>query len=181
MKTLTAKIRRKCFISYHHEDTNEVQDFIQRFDHSRDALIARGIGAGMPGDIINSNDPDYIKRRIRENYLRDTTVTIVLIGKNTWKRRFVDWEIAASLRQTATATPNGLVGITLPSASALPRIIIPPRLGDNVSGRNGYAIWWEHPRDDVSLVNMIEEAYYARTAKSILRNNRRPLQKRNAS
>ncbi|KAB5587423.1 hypothetical protein CTheo_9139 [Ceratobasidium theobromae] len=59
--------RRKCFISYHHDDEYEVQQFIQDFDHDQDVLIARGIGASMAGDIINSTNEDYIKARIREN------------------------------------------------------------------------------------------------------------------
>jgi hypothetical protein len=37
-------------------------------------------------------------RRIRQLYLLDSTVTIVLIGKCTWARKFVDWETQASLR-----------------------------------------------------------------------------------
>src|SRR5690625_1135126 len=117
LSKLASKTRRKCFISYHHDDESEVQKFIQDFDHSRDVLIARGIGASMAGDIINSNNSDYIKNRIREKYLRDTTVTIVLIGKCTWSRKFVDWEVSASLRNTPTASRSGLLAITLPSAA----------------------------------------------------------------
>ena len=94
MVTLASQTRRKCFISYHHADEDEVQQFIQQFDHDRDVLIARGIGASMSGDIIDSTNTEYIKQQIRAKYLRDTTVTIVLIGQETWKRRFVDWEIA---------------------------------------------------------------------------------------
>lgn len=60
MTTLATKTRRKCFISYHHADEIEVAQFIQTFDHNQDVLIARGIGASMSGDIINSSDRDYI-------------------------------------------------------------------------------------------------------------------------
>ena len=115
--TLATKTRRKCFISYHHDDEYEVAQFIQIFDHNQDVLIARGIGANMSGDIINSTDPDYIMRKIREKYLRDTSVTIVMIGKKTWGRKYVDWEIAASLRNTKTVSASGLLAITLPSAA----------------------------------------------------------------
>ncbi|WP_342275862.1 TIR domain-containing protein [Spiroplasma endosymbiont of Nebria brevicollis] len=34
---------------------------------------------------------------IREHYLKDTDVTIIILGKYTKYRRFVDWEIATSL------------------------------------------------------------------------------------
>lgn len=84
MSALASKTRRKCFISYHHADEAEVQQFIQTFDHDGDVLIARGIGASMSGDIIDSTNSDYIKSQIRARYLRDTTVTIVLVGRETW-------------------------------------------------------------------------------------------------
>jgi len=92
------------------DDETEVEDFIQTFDHNHDVLISRGIGAGMAGDvIIGSNDADYIKQRIRTLYLRDSTVTIVIVGQCTSARRFVDWEVAASLRNTSTTARNGLL------------------------------------------------------------------------
>lgn len=181
MATLASKTRRKCFISYHHADEEEVQQFIQQFDHDRDVLIARGIGASMSGDIIDSTNADYIKQQIRAKYLRDTTVTIVLIGQETWKRRFVDWEIAASLRNTSTSSASGLLGITLPSAADYSGKRMPDRLSDNVDDAEGYARWWKYPSSSDGLADMIETAYAARTSKALLRNNTRPLRLRNAS
>lgn len=106
-----ANVRHKCFISYHHDDQDEVEEFIETFDHERIVFIARALGAGMEQDIIDSDDTDYVMRRIRELYLKDSTVTLVLMGKCTWARRYVDWEIQASLRSGETVTPNGLLGI----------------------------------------------------------------------
>lgn len=180
MSSLASKTRRKCFISYHHADEAEVEYFIQTFDHDGDVLIARGIGASMAGDIIDSANGDYIKSRIREKYLRDTTVTIVLLGKETWGRKFVDWEVGASLRNTATASASGLLAISLPSAANYVGKQLPARVDDNVSGEGGYARWWKYPATTEGLANIIEIAYSARTLKSDLRNNIRPLRMRNA-
>ena len=52
------------------------------------------------GDIPKGLHLDEISRRIRDDYLSDSTVTVVLIGKDTWRRKHVDWEIAASIRDT---------------------------------------------------------------------------------
>ncbi|MER6473471.1 TIR domain-containing protein [Streptomyces collinus] len=155
--------RRKCFISYHHADEAEVRDFIQKFDHVRDTFIARGIGAGMPGDVLNSANRDYIMRRVRESYLRDSTVTIVMVGKCTWARRYVDWEIASTLRNDARNARSGLLGIVLPSAAHTPKA--PVRLSDNLGtgAAPGYANWYHYPTSARSLSSMIEEAYSART------------------
>ncbi|MER5375989.1 TIR domain-containing protein [Streptomyces sp. NPDC002553] len=166
--------RRKCFISYHHDDESEVLRFIQEFDHTHDSFIARGIGAGMPGDVIESTDRDYIMRRVRETYLRDSTVTIVMIGKCTWARRYVDWEIASTLRNDARNPRSGLMGIVLPSASAAPTA--PPRLSDNLTegyGGRAYAHWYHYPRGVGELSEMIETAYSARS--TVVPNNKRLL------
>jgi hypothetical protein len=111
--------RRKCFISYHHADQAYVDAFVKHFDDNHNLFIARQLGS-MPDDIINSNDTDYVMRRIREDYISDSTVTIVLMGKCTWARRYVDWEIQASLRSGETITPNGLLGIKLPTFTQFP-------------------------------------------------------------
>lgn len=178
--SLVDNTRRKCFISYHHADEVEVQDFIQKFDHTHDVLIARGIGASMSGDIVNSSNSDYIMSQIRAKYLRDTTVTIVMVGRETWGRKFVDWEVAASLRNTATASASGLMAITLPSASEYPGKKVPDRVNDNLNGEAGYARWWKYPTSAVSLATIIEGAYAARTSRAGLRDNSRPLRQRNA-
>lgn len=110
-----AIVRRKCFISYHHADQDDVSKFVQSFDHMQDAFIARGLGKEMSEDIINSTNTDYVMRRIRQLYLGDSTVTLVMLGKCTWARRYVDWEIQSSLRQGESTTPNGFLAIKLPS------------------------------------------------------------------
>lgn len=177
---LGSQTRRKCFVSYHHDDEYEVGRFIEEFDHEQDVLIARGIGANMSGDIINSTSDEYIRSKIRERYLRDTTVTIVLVGRCTWARRFVDWEIAASLRNTATASRSGLMAITLPSVAEYGSRKLPDRVSDNVNGVLGYGKWWKYPESSGSLARMIETAYEARFALADRVDNSRPLRASNA-
>lgn len=171
-----ANVRRKCFISYHHADQNEVDDFVRTFDHERNLFIARGLGNEMSQDIINSTDTDYVMRRIRELYLSDSTVTIVMLGKCTWARRYVDWEIQASLRSGATVTPNGLLAIKLPS---FPKANgeFPYRLNENLKQSDKqvdcYARWMNYPTSSQTLINEIEAAFQRRaTHKSWISNPR---------
>ena len=84
----TAHVRHKCFLSYHAEDTDEVTEFIDRFS---DIFIPKVIGVSDDAPFVDSTDTDYIMECIREKYLSDSTVTIVLVGKCTWSRKFVDW------------------------------------------------------------------------------------------
>ena len=54
-------------------------------------------------------------RKIREKYLTNSTVTIVFIGECTKARKYVDWEIASSLRNDPNNGRSGLLGINLKS------------------------------------------------------------------
>lgn len=110
---MASSITRKCFISYHHDDQKYVDEFVNTFDEKKGVFIARALGV-MDQGIIDSTDTDYIMRRIKEKYLTDSTVTIVLIGKCTWARRYVDWEIASTLRNDPNNKRSGLVAINLP-------------------------------------------------------------------
>jgi glycerophosphoryl diester phosphodiesterase len=168
--------RHKCFISYHHDDQNEIDTFVRTFDHDRDVFIARGLGQEMSDDIIISTNTDYVLKRIRELYLKDSTVTIVLMGKCTWARRYVDWEIQATLRSGEMVTPNGLLGIKLPS---YPKSSgqFPNRLNLNLkqndSQEDCYARWIEYPFRKDSLSNAIEDAFQRRSTHKKWINNPR--------
>src|SRR4051812_45355630 len=103
-------VRRKVFLSYHHGgDRPYYQWFADKFANElqlvHDNSVERTIG---------SKDPDYVIRRIRENYLTGASVTIVLCGRNTWGRRYVDWEILASINQQM-----GIIGLNLPTNEQL--------------------------------------------------------------
>ncbi|WP_104400238.1 TIR domain-containing protein [Vibrio penaeicida] len=166
--------RHKCFISYHKEDANEVNDFISTFDHERNIFIARGIGEEMPGDIIDSNNPDYIMRRIRELYLSSSTVTLIMLGQYTWARKYVDWEIQSSLKNTSLSKPNGLLGIKLPSYTGEG---YPDRLNLNLLQNNEqldcYARVIDYPTRKDTLFNAIDDAFERRdTHKSWILNPR---------
>ena len=132
----------------------------------------------MANDIVNSNDTDYVMRRIREQYMQNTSVTIVMIGQNTWKRRYVDWEIAASLRNGFANPANALLGIKLPSY-AYDIQQYPDRLNDNLNaqgvadGTLCYARCITYPTNSAELRTAIEEAHQRRQNQSHLINNTR--------
>ncbi len=165
---------RKAFITYHHADGDEVGEFIETFDEEHEVFIARALGLGMDQDIIESSDTDYVMRRIRELYLKDSTVTIVLIGSCTWARRYVDWEIQASLRHGDVITANGLLGVKLRSYG---NNGYPNRLNLNLKQSEDqddcYARAISYPKSPGTLERWIEDAFEARTTRDHLINNPR--------
>ena len=166
--------RRKCFISYHAEDRDEVVKFIDEFGSE---FIAKTIGITDEDDFIDSNNSDYIMDRIRTKYLGDSTVTIVLVGQCTWTRRYIDWEVYSSLRDSKHSKVNGLLAIQLPSQGGL-NTKLPVRVSDNVKRDLnqkdiGYARWYAYPSSKSTLRAWIEDAFQARTTRRNLINNTR--------
>jgi len=128
-------MRHKVFVSYHHaNDEWDRNKFEELFSNQHDILVSKSV---QIGDIDDNLPPQRIRQIIRDKYLRDSTVTVVLIGSETWKRKHIDWEIGSSIRQTEYNSRSGLLGIILPSyprnnTSNYNPKTIPPRLYDNI-------------------------------------------------
>lgn len=161
-ETLKVPPRRKCFISYHHADQDEVIDFVDTFDHAGDVFIRRLLGES-PDDLIDSTNADYVMSQIRQRYLKDSTVTIVMLGRCTWARRYVDWEIQSSLRQGQSTIPNGLLGIKLSSFGGFPQRFNANLMAPNDTRAGCYARHITYPTNLSALQSAIEAAYQRRT------------------
>lgn len=165
--------RHKCFLSYHREDADEVADFVTAFG---EALIPKVIGVTEDDPLIASTNTDYIMDTIREKYLTDSTVTIVLLGACTWSRRFVDWEVYSSLRRGKVNRLNGLMAVNLPSISTSDASKLPPRVMDNLprpGSEDRYARWYKYPTSVSGLKSNIEDAFNARSSRQPLIDNTR--------
>lgn len=163
-------IKRRVFISHYRGDRVEVDDFIEKFANQEKVFTPYVLGANDNDEFIKSTKPDYVMSQIREKYLLDTTITIVLIGSCTHSRRYVDWELKSSLRQ-GDYTPNGVIGILLPSQGSSAHL--PPRFRDNWTKEHidCYARYWAYPSSAEVLGRWIEDAYAARTTRAHLIQN----------
>lgn len=170
--------RHKCFVSYHVGDADEVVAFLDSFGH---VFIPRVIGVSDEDDFIDSADNDYVMDSIREQYLTDSSVTIVLVGQCTWARRYVDWEVYSSLRNDKKNRRNGLMAITLPSVSGDPARQLPARVADNFDSSDGYARWWKYPTSADGLQGNIETAFQERISRAHLIDNSRTRRMRNGT
>lgn len=103
----------KCFISFKTHDM-EFKKYIQ--ENLAVDMIDKSLN-----EPIDSQDEDYIMRKIREDYLKDSTVTIHLIGSessenNYWQNQnYIKRELQASLSDTSAGKRNGILGVVLPS------------------------------------------------------------------
>lgn len=153
-----AEVRRKCFVSYFAGDTDEVDKFVSDY---KEVFIPKIIGVSNGDDFIDSNNSDYVMSQIRKKYLGDSTVTIMMIGSCTHSRRYIDWELKASLRQ-GSYTPNGLLGILLPSMGNSGHL--PDRFKENweKTEKISYGIYRAYPDTNIELRQWIETCYSRR-------------------
>jgi len=108
----------KCFISYKKEDQDYRNALLQLFSLSD--VINKSLDRR-----INSYDGNYVMQVIRDDYLKDSTVTIFLIGTHSSenegydfygdKNYFIKRELQASLFSGRNNTRNGILGVVLPS------------------------------------------------------------------
>ena len=127
-------------------------------------------------DISHCSD-ETIYKKIREK-MRWCSVTIVLIGKRTGHRVWIDREIWASLRRynhpydpRKSFKPNGLLGIYLPEDSHS----VPDRLQDNIDSKYAVTMHWDQIYKQ--LDKKINQAYQNREKQYLIDNGREKLTK----
>lgn len=129
---ISPPVRHKIFVSFHHASDQAYYDAFSRAFHDTHEVVYDNSLERQ----VDSDNVDYVMRRIRENHIHGTSCTFVLVGANTWGRRYVDWEIFATLEKQ-----HALIGVQLPTVplDANGRVTVPDRLHDNI--RSGYASW----------------------------------------
>lgn len=155
--------RHKVFVSYHHANDQAYREAFEKlFVKTHEIMVSKSV---QIGDIDPNLPTETVRRKIRDEYLRDSTVTVVLIGSQTWQRKHVDWEIGSSIRDTEYSPRSGLIGIILPTyprndPSKYNRFTIPPRLNDNI--KCGFAKIYNWSTDPMLVQQWIHEAFKRR-------------------
>jgi hypothetical protein len=163
--------KRKTFISYYHKDEGEKRKEFENL--TNDLIINKSV---EQGDIDSDNSDDYIKQLIQKEYLKDTTVLVVLVGNKTKCRKHVDWEISGALNFKVGNTYAGLLGLIVPThpdfgTGKATYDLMPARLADNF--KTGYAVIADWTEDRKTIQSYIELVFDYRTSKADKRNNAR--------
>jgi len=155
-------VKRKVFISYHHRgDQGWFDYFTGLFGGIYEIFYDQSLNGR-----VRSDDAEYVNRRIREDYIVGSSVTIVLCGAETWKRKYVDWEIYSTLHHK-----HALLGIALPTAvrNYQDEIAVPDRLLAN--WRTGYAHWMCWTQDPAALQRAVEAAVQRSRSTTLIDNS----------
>lgn len=108
--------KHKVFISYHHANDQKYKESLLNMNERSggDIFINRSVDTG---DISDELPDQTIKRKIRDDFLQDSTVTILLVGTETKKRKHIDWEVASSMYNGKVNKQSGIIAVLLPDAN----------------------------------------------------------------
>ena len=161
--------KRKVFVSYHHGGDQAYYDaLVNAFARSYELFYDNSLDRR-----VNSDNAEYVRWSISQNNITGSSCTIVLCGGATAGRKYVDWEIKATLDKQ-----HGLLGLWLPTLPLLANggTMKPERLQDNID--SGFAKWLKWGAIPQELLKAtIEQAVNEKTALII---NTRPMRQRNS-
>lgn len=103
------------FVSYHHDNDQYYREHLAYLSQYHGAFED---GSVEVGDIDDDLPSETIRRIIRDQYLRDTEVTILLCGTETRFRKHIDWELKSSMIDGQVNKKSGILVIDLPTTAA---------------------------------------------------------------
>lgn len=114
--------RHRVFISYYHADDQKYKDYLikmEEYDYCKGRMVSIFEDWSVrENDIDDSNGQlasESIRRIIRDDYMSDASVLILLCGANTCGRKHVDWEIHTAMYHSDVNPQMGILVINLPS------------------------------------------------------------------
>lgn len=109
-----ARPKRKVFISYHHRNDQFYKQSLLDFNAEHKIFIDASVDTG---DIDERLPNQTIREKIRDGYLANSTVTILLVGTETKYRKHIDWEVYSSMIDGPVNKRSGILVINLPSTN----------------------------------------------------------------
>ena len=106
--------KHKVFISYYHAEDQYYKNYLLDMNEQFDVFVDHSV---REHDIEDEGlSAENIRRIIRDNYIKDATVLILLCGKNTKGRKHVDWELNAAMYDSELNPRMGILVVNLPSS-----------------------------------------------------------------
>ena len=100
------------FVSYHHYNDQAYKNALIEYGKNFGVFIDKSVDTD---EIPEHLSDQAIRERIRDEYLRESTVTILLAGTETKGRKHVDWELYSSMFDGKKNKKSGILVINLPS------------------------------------------------------------------
>ncbi len=102
----------RVFISYHHDNDQDYKEKLIELNDEHEIFIDMSVGTDEISDELKDEE---IREIIRDDYLKDSTVTILLCGTETKNRKHIDWELYSSMYNGKKNKRSGIIIVNLPS------------------------------------------------------------------
>ena len=115
----------KVFISYHHKNDQFYKEALLRMNNLHKQIYGSYMFIDRSADTGNISEEltdEMIRQKIRDEYLQDSTATILLLGTETKYRKHIDWEIYSSMHNGKVNKQSGILVINLPTIQS-PHVI----------------------------------------------------------
>lgn len=105
--------KHKVFISYYHKDDQCYKDKLLELNKKYDIFDNYSVPENDVDD--NGKTRESIRKIVRDKYIKEATVLVLLCGRNTRRRKFIDWELHAAMYDTMKNPKTGMLVINLPT------------------------------------------------------------------
>ena len=119
--------RHKVFISYYHADDQYYKNYLTGMN---EYIPYFGCQSVFDDYSVHENEVDdtgltdeQVRKIIRDDYIQDATVLVLLCGQNTKRRKHIDWEIHAAMYDSDVNPKMGILVINLPSISGKQKML----------------------------------------------------------
>lgn len=113
--------RHKVFISYYHTEDQGFKNFLINSNYKYNLFEDWSVNDGDIDDTGLSDE--QIRIKIRDEFMRESTVLILLCGKNTKRRKHIDWEIHTAMFNTEKNPKMGILVVNLPDTNPTVRAL----------------------------------------------------------
>lgn len=100
------------FISYHHSNDQAYKNALIEYGKDFGVFLDKSVDTE---EIPEHLSDQAIRAKIRDEYLRESTITILLAGTETKGRKHIDWELYSSMFDGTRNKKSGILVINLPS------------------------------------------------------------------
>lgn len=165
--------RHKVFISYYHKDDQGYKNSLinmQEYDLEKGQYISIFKDCSVHENEIDDTDmtDEQIRREIRDNYIADASVLILLCGENTKRRKYIDWEIHAAMYDSEKNPQMGILVIDLPFIAPFSKMLA---CGTDEEKAMGANIDWEPASKEYSEIQKAHPYLPERIATNLCRDD----------
>lgn len=132
--------RHKVFISFKYTEHHEWKDYLVGLNDKFNIFDDYSVGEGEIDDAKITEDEE-IRIKIRDEWIRDASVLLLLNGSNMRNSKFIDWELHAAMYDGEKNKKMGILVINLPDGNGG---LVNSKTGlvDKIMRENGKIINW---------------------------------------